>query len=82
MKLASQLRPDLGVDLGRIVPFEHAQLKFVRSCHGITYMYEVTVNQLVAPDPCIGEWSRNGAADATRVVFDDKFAQRGERRFR
>jgi hypothetical protein len=72
----------LGVELGGIVAFEHAELKFVGCCRGITDVYAVAVDQLIAPNAGIGERSGNWAADTTRIILDDEFTQCRERCFR
>lgn len=48
---------------------------------GVAAVDRVAVDQLVTPDAGVGEGSRDRAADAAGVVFDDEFAQRRERRF-
>ena len=80
--LSTKHRAHFGVELGGVVAFDHAELKFVGRGRGVARMYCVAVNQLIAPDTSIGKWSWDGTADAARIVFDDEFAQGPERHSR
>ena len=80
--LATQHCTHSGVELGGIVAFDNAELKFVGCCRGITGVYAVAADQLIAPDAGIGERSGNRAADSTRIILDDEFTQRRQRHLR
>ena len=77
-----QHRPHLGVELCGVVGFDHAELQFMGRGRGIATVYWVAPDQLIAPDPRVGERPRNWATDTAGVILDDEFSKRRERHFR
>jgi hypothetical protein len=77
-ELTTQFHTHLRIDLCRVIRFEYAELKFMRSARRIAGVNCLTVNQLIAPHAGVREWPRDGTANATRVVPNDEFAQRRE----